>query len=135
MPSMASITIKKADSVTDATYAMLAASPGDGGWAYWRLDVGGPAGLPVSMRPTFKLGTTWNGPKTARVLRTLWAMPYAVQDTTTGLFLAKDRLLIESTATIPQAIPDTVINEVVQGASLYNAALVKLCLQSGYAPT
>lgn len=30
MPSMASITIKKADSVTDATYAMLAASPGDG---------------------------------------------------------------------------------------------------------
>lgn len=137
MPSMASITVKKADGTTDIVYDAITASGGDNSPAVWRQDTGAAAGLPVGLRPTFKLLSKWNGPKTARVLVPEFVYPYAVQDSTTTLYSAKDRVVFSNGAfTMPQAIPSSSLNEAAaQGENLLASALVKSCIQAGYAPT
>lgn len=136
MPSMASITVKKNDGTTDIVFDALSASGGDGAPAVWRQDTGAAAGLPVGLRAIYKLWTMWNGPKTARQVKFNLVFPYAVQDSTTTLYTAKDRVVFDGIITVPQAIPSTNINEAVaQGLNLLAASLTKSSGQSGYAPT
>lgn len=135
MPTMASITVKKADGITDIVYDAIAASGGDSSPAVWRQDTGAVAGLPIGLRNMFKMFQSWNGPKTARVIRMQMLFPYAVQNTTTTLFSATDRVPLEITVTVPQSIPATAINEAVyQGLNLAAALLVKQSAVAGYAP-
>jgi hypothetical protein len=62
--------------------------------------------------------------------------PYAVQDSTTTLYGAKDRVVFDGMITIPQGIPSSQINEAIyQGLNLLGATLVKQSGSSGYAPT
>lgn len=136
MPTMANITVKKKDGTTDIVYDALSASGGDGSPAVWRQDTGAVAGLPVGLRNSFKLWTQWNGPKTARQVKFNFVSPYAVQDSTTTLYSAKDRIVLEGIMTIPQAIPSTHIGEgVYQSLNLLAASLVKSTGDNGYAPT
>jgi len=101
-----------------------------------RQDTGAAAALPVGLRFLAKLQAMWNGPKTARVLRYNYKAPYAVQDTTTTLYSAKDNVVIEVTVTVPQACPASHINEAVnQGLNLAASSLIKASATSGYAPT
>lgn len=135
MPTMASITVKKADGTTDIVYDAVAASGGDTSPAVWRQDTGAVAGLPVGLRSLFKMFQGWNGPKTARVIRMQMLFPYAVQNSTTTLYSAVDRIPIEITATVPQSIPASAINEAIyQGLNLAAALLVKQSVSTGYAP-
>jgi len=135
MPTMASITVKKADTTTDIIYDAVAGSGGEGSPAVWRQDTGAAAGLPVGLRSFFKLTSKWNGPKTARQLSFELVMPYAVQDSTTTLYSAKDRVVGVATFTMPQAIPAANLNEVSQLLNLMAATLTKSSVQAGYAPT
>lgn len=136
MPSMASITVKKNDGTTDIVFDALAASAGDSVPAVWRQDTGAAAGLPVGLRSIFKLMSKWNGPKTARQMSFELVFPYAVQDSTTTLYSAKDRVVFTGVITLPQAIPSTNLNEAVaQGLNLLAASLTKSSAQAGYAPT
>nr|UUW21419.1 MAG: hypothetical protein [Sanya fiers-like virus 52] len=136
MPGMTSLTTKKADNTTDITYDALSASGGDGSPAVWRQDTGAAAGLPVGLRAMFKAWTQWNGPKTARQMKLNFVMPYAVQDSTTTLYSAKDRVVFDAVITIPQGIPASVINEAVaQCFNLCGTSLIKSSGQAGYAPT
>jgi len=135
MPTMASITVKKADTTTDIVYDAIAGSGGESSPAVWRQDTGAAAGLPVGLRSSFKLTSKWNGPKTARQISFEIVMPYAVQDSTTTLYSAKDRVVLTGIATMPQGIPAANLNEVSQGLNLLAAALVKSSVQAGYAPT
>lgn len=136
MPTMASITVKKADGSTDVVYDALSGSGGDGSPAVWRQDTGAAAGLPVGLRNVLKLWTTWNGPKTARQAKYNFVAPYAVQDSTTTLYSAKDRVQFDGIMTIPQGIPSAEINEAIyQGCNLLAATLIKQAAASGYAPT
>jgi hypothetical protein len=133
---MASITVKKFDGTTDIVYDALAGSGGDGSPSVWRQDTGATAGLPVGLRSLFKLWTLWNGPKTARQAKFNLVFPYAVQDSTTTLYSAKDRVVFDGIVTIPQAIPATNLQEAIyQGCNLLAAALVKQAMAAGYAPT
>jgi hypothetical protein len=134
MPSMASITVKKADGTTDIVFDAVTASGGESSPAVWRQDTGAVAGLPVGLRSTFKLSSKWNGPKTARQMIFEIVLPYAVQDTTTTLYSAKDRIVLTGTATMPQGIPAANLNEVNQALNLLAATLTKSAVQSGYAP-
>lgn len=135
MPSMASITVKKNNGSTDIIFDALSASGGEASPAIWRQDTGAAAGFPVGLRPTFQLTSKWNGPKTARQLQFNLAFPYAVQDTTTTLYTAKDRVVISGVITLPQAIPADNLNEAVaQGMNLLASALVKSAMQAGFAP-
>lgn len=136
MPSMASLTVKKADGTTDIVFDALSASGGDGSPAVWRQDTGAPAAKPVGLRPAFKLLTTWNGPKTARQAKFNLVFPYAVQDSTTTLYSAKDRVVVDGIFTIPQAIPAADLNEAVyQSCNLLAATLIKQCIAAGYSAT
>lgn len=135
MPSMANLTVKKYDGTTDIVYDELSASGGEGSPAVWRQDTGAPAGLPVGLRKLFKLWTTWNGPKTARQTKFDFVAPYAVQDSTTTLYSAKDRVVMSGIITVPQGMPADQINEAVyQACNLVAATLVKQAAASGYAP-
>ncbi len=135
MPSMANITVFKYDGVTNITYDALAASGGDGSPAVWRQDTGAAAGLPVGLRSTFKMWSTWNGPKTARQVKANFVMPYAVQDSTTTLYSAKDRVVADFIITLPQAIPSANLNEAYQVCHLIAATLFKQAVAAGYSPT
>lgn len=135
MPSMASITVKKADGTTDIVYDAVTGSGGENSPAVWRQDTGAAAGLPVGLRSSFKLNSKWNGPKTARVLAFEASMPYAVQDSTTTLYGAKDKVVFNGSLTLPQGIPGTQLNECAQILNLMAAALVKSAAAAGYAPT
>jgi hypothetical protein len=134
MPSMASITVKKADGITDIVYDAVTAAGGDNLPAVWRQDTGAAAGLPVGLRPQLKLASKWNGPKTARLMTFEYVFPYAVQDSTTTLYSAKDRIVMTGTITMPQGIPSAGLNEVNQLLNLMGSTLVKTSVQSGYAP-
>jgi len=136
MAAQIDLVVKKADNVTDITYGALSASGGDGSPAVWRQDLGAPAALPVGLRRIFRMWTLWNGPKTARVAKFSFASPYAVQDTTTTLYQAKDRVVGELTVTVPQGIPASEINEAVyQFLNLCAHAHAKQGVASGYAST
>lgn len=135
MPSMASITVKKADGTTDIVFDSLAASGGESSPAVWRQDTGAVAGLPVGLRSLFKVSSKWNGPKTARQVSFEMTMPYAVQDSTTTLYSAKDRVVLTGVITLPQAIPASALNESVQALNLMASTLIKSSVQAGYAPT
>ena len=135
MPTMASQTVKKADGTTDIVYDAVAGSGGESSPAVWRQDTGAAAGLPVGLRSFFKLTSKWNGPKTARQMLIEGVMPYAVQDSTTTLYSAKDRVVMTATITMPQAIPSANLNEVAQMLNLMAASLTKSSVQAGYAPT
>lgn len=135
MPSMASLTVKKADGVTDIVFNQLTGAGGDASPAYWRQDTGAPAALPVGLRPYFKLMTKWNGPKTARQTIFEIVFPYAVLDPSTGLYSAKDRVVFSGIATFPQAIPIGSLNEAAaQGLNLLAQPLVVESHRVGYAP-
>lgn len=131
---MASITVKKADGTTDITFDAITAAGGESSPAVWRQDTGAPTGLPVGLRPLLTLSTKWNGPKTARQVNYTFVLPYAVQDSTTTLYSAKDRVVMTGVITLPQGIPSTQLNESVQGLNLLASTLVKAVVQAGYAP-
>jgi len=136
MPAMASIVVLKADGVTNITYDAIAASPGDAGAAEWRQDTGAAAGLPVGLRARFSMWSKWNGPRTARQVKLVFSLPYAVQNSTTTLYSATDTFRGETFMTLPQAIPAATLNEgVAQFLGLGNSTLIKTSTQSGYSPT
>jgi hypothetical protein len=132
---MASMTVKKFDGVTDIVYDALSASGGDGSPAVWRQDTGAAAGLPVGLRPAFKLWSQWNGPKSARQMKFNFVLPYATQDSTTTLYSAKDRIVADGIITMPQGIPAATLNEVYQLLNLLAATLTKQSVAAGYSPT
>lgn len=135
MPTMASITVKKADGSTDIVFDAVAASGGESSPAVWRQDTGAAAGLPVGLRSVFQLMSKWNGPKTARQVVFNTSFPYAIQDTTTTLYSAKDRVVFTGTITLPQGMPASALNEAAaQIPNLVASALVKSAIAAGYAP-
>lgn len=136
MPTMASVTVKKADGTTDIIYDALSGSGGDGSPAVWRQDTGAPAALPVGLRKIFKLWSQWNGPKSARQSKFNFVAPYALQDSTTTAYSAKDRIVFDGIVTVPQNIPASEINEAIhQGCNILAAALIKQSIAGGYAAT
>lgn len=136
MPSMANITVKKADGTTDIVYDALAASGGDSSPAVWRQDTGAAAGLPVGYRAQFKLLTQWNSPKTARQAKFNYVRPYALLNTTTNEYSSKDRVVVDGIMTMPQHIPASELNEAIyQACNILAATLIKQCISSGYAAT
>lgn len=136
MPAMASITVKKSDGTTDIIYDAMAASGGDNSPAFWRQDTGNTAALPVGLRNSLKVQTTWNGPKTARQMKVNFVSPFPVYDSTTATYSSNDRIPVEIFATIPQGLPPAHINEAIhQAFNLAASALVKSIGTSGYSAT
>jgi len=136
MPAMASITVKKADDVTNIVYDAIAPSAGDTVPAIWRQDTGASAAIPLGHRAMAWLKTLWNGPRTARRVLFEYKRPYSTLNTTTNLYAIADTLVIKIDGIIPQGMPPAEINEgVFQGANLFASALIKQCTAAGYSAT
>lgn len=133
MPSMANITVKRADGTTDITYNMLSASGGDSSPAVWRQDSGNTR--PMGMRPMFRLWSKFNGPRTARVIDAEFLMPVTYVETDTGLTKELARIPFKLNAVLPLNITSGDLGECVQGQNLLAAALIKEVMTTGYAPT
>jgi len=135
MPAMASITVKKLDTVTDVIYDAVTGSPGDTGLALWRQDTGQPAALPLGHRAWLSFATRFNGPRTARRFIGQYVMPYTVLNASTGRYEAKDRIVFDLSGVMPQEIPVTFLSEgAYQGLNLFGSLLIKQAAASGYAP-
>lgn len=133
MPTMANITVKRADGVTDVTYSALSGSGGDTSPAVWRQDIGN--GNPMGMRPMLRVWTKFNGPRTARVLDAEFVLPVTYVETDTGLTKELARIPFKLNAVLPLNITNSALAEAVQGVNLLSSLGFKDVVWSGYAPT
>lgn len=133
MPAFASITIKKNDGTTDATYVGKTPSGGDVNPAQWRYDTH-PAPY-AGLKPELRMAGKWNGPKTARRMTLDYVYRAYVTDSTTGVSSILGSIPFTISAPIPVGIPQADIDEAVsQCANLFGSTLVKNAFKEGFAP-
>lgn len=131
MPSLANITIKKADGATDVVYTAVAGSSGDGSSAVFRNNT---VGTTLSERPTLLVKTTSNGPKTARRLRLDYSWPIVRTDVG-GSVTVVGRMTGDASFLIPQNQTIALISEQAhQFGNLVASAIIKASAVEGYAP-
>lgn len=133
MPSMADITVKKADDVTNVIFVALAPSSGDTVPSVWRQEA---MATQPNLKATVSLRAAWNGPRDSRRVQMDFMYPFTATDSTTGLTSVVARIPIQVTATIPQLVTDTIIAEAVaQCGNLLDHTLIQSCFKAGYAAT
>lgn len=133
MPSMANITVKKADGTTDVVFTALSPSAGDKVPAQWRVEsIGSISGN----RPTFNITTRSSQDKKARIVEGKFLYPETFTDSTTGLISVKNREMFSFSAILHANATDAVIAEVAaQAANLVKSALIQDVIKTGFAPT
>lgn len=129
MPSIANITVKKFDGVTDIVYTVQQPSAGDNSPAVWKCET---VGTVLAGRPTLSLTARNNGTKKARRLTASFIYPKVRTD-------AQAQTVVNGGASgdasflIPQDMTMAEIQEFsAQFTNALASALVKSCLVSGY---
>lgn len=131
MPTIANITVKKADGTTDVVYMATAASAGDSSPAVFRNNT---VGTTVAERPTLLVRSTDNGSRTARRLRVDYSWPIVATDAG-GNKVVAGRMSGEASVLIPQNQDAAVIAEqAAQFGNLIGSALIKASFNDGFAP-
>lgn len=131
MPSMADITVKKADGTTNVTYNAVVPSAGDSVWAEW-VDLTTQA-VPA-YRAKFRSRSRYNGPRTAR--RVEYEYSYPVFATVNGAPVLVGTVAGGGNVVLPQKMAAADLKEAShQMTNLLASALVKSILETGYAPT
>lgn len=131
MPSLANITIKKANGTTDVVYTAVAGSSGDGSSAIFRNDT---VGTTLAERPTLLVKSTSNGPRTARRLRADFSWPIVAMDAGGNKKVA-GRVTGDASFLIPQNQTIEIISEQAhQFGNLMASAIIKASAVEGYAP-
>lgn len=131
MPTMANITIKKADGTTDVEWTALASSSGDNSPAVWRNNT---VGTTVAERPTLSVSARANGTGTARRVNGVFHWPVSVV-ATDGSVTIKGDSPGSFTFLAPQNLTQTDINErAYQFGNLIAAAIIKESMAEGLAP-
>lgn len=133
MPSMADITIKKADGTTDVVYSQLSPAGGDGVMAQWRANA---VSTVAAFRQVFGMVTRWNGKRDARRFETHFKMPITQVDAASGITTVIGYIPIDCSGVIPVTAPDSLVQEAIyQNGNLLCSALIRSAAVSGYAPT
>ena len=131
MPSLANITIKKADGTTDVVYTAVAGSSGDGSPAVFRNNT---VGTTLSERPTLLVKASSNGPKTARRLRVDYSWPTVSTDAG-GNKIVVGRMTGDASFLIPQnQTVELITEQAYQFGNLIASAIIKASAAEGYAP-
>lgn len=131
MPTLANITIKKADGTTDVVYTAIAGAAGDNTPAMFRNET---IGTTLAERPSLLIRSLSNGPKTARRVNVDFSWPLTSQDAG-GNKIVSGRMTGTASVLIPQNQDVTVINEqATQFANLMGSLLVKASFKDGFAP-
>lgn len=131
MPTLANITIKKADGTTDVVYTAIAGAAGDNTPAMFRNET---IGTTLAERPSLLIRSLSNGPKTARRVNVDFSWPLTSQDAG-GNKIVSGRMTGTASVLIPQNQDVTIINEqAAQFANLIGSLLVKSSFKDGFAP-
>lgn len=130
MPSLANITVKKADGTTDVVYTAALGATADKSPAIF---ISKTQGTTLAANPKFELSSQWNGPRTARRVNHRFTFPISsVKD---GVEMVVGNAIFEGSAVIPQAASAAQIKEwAYQYSNLMAAALTKASLEEGFAP-
>lgn len=131
MPSMANITVKKADN-TDVTYVAIVPSAGDRTKAIWRVEsIGQVAGI----RPTLEISSKGSANGEWRIVDGKVTYPETITDTTTGVTSVYTRDLFSFTSTVNLTGKDSTHKELAkQSAGLLMSDLVQQVIITGYGP-
>lgn len=133
MPSMANLTVKKADGTTDVVYVAQVASAGDNSPASWRVDA---IGSVRGNRPILTISSKPTANRAARVVSGKLVYPETYTDSTTGIVEIRSSVSCSFTVIVPQLLTDTTITEAcAQFGNLLDSALIQSCFTSGFAPT
>jgi len=131
-PTLAYITVKKADGTTNIVWTGVAASAGDKSPAIWRSKTVGSA---PGYQPTYQMTSRPNGPGTARRVDVSIVYPYTTTGTDGKTYLA-EKAIFTGSFVCPLGMPTTDFNEAAaQGMNLLASTLTVQCLQSGFAAT
>lgn len=131
MPTLANITVKKADGTTDVIYTAVMGSSGDKTPAVW---VNQTVGTTPAERPRLSVTTRGNGPGTARRIDYSFDWPIMSQDAG-GNRTVTGRMNHTGSILVPQSQVNSVIAEQIhQSANLLASALMKAVGIEGYAP-
>lgn len=131
MPSLANITVKKADGTTDVVYTAIASAASDGSPALFRNNT---VGTTVAERPTLLIAAKDNGPKTARRVNVDFSWPL-VQTDAGGNKTVSGRATGSASFLAPQNQDYAVIEEQAhQFGNLIGSALVRACFSEGMGP-
>lgn len=131
MPTLANITVKKADNTTDVVYTAVMGSSGDKTPAIWQSQT---VGTTPAERPTLTLTSRSNGTGTARRVDINYQWPTTSQDAGNNK-VVDGRMSFSGTYLIPQNQPSANIKEqAYQLGNLLASALVKASVEEGYAP-
>lgn len=133
MPTMADITIKKADGTTDITYTALTPSSGDKVPAQWRVE---SLGTVAGNRPTLTISSRYSQDRKARLVEGRVVLPETFTDSSTGIISVRNREMLSFNTVIHLDTSDSVIGELAaQSANLLTSALMQSVLRTGFAPT
>lgn len=133
MPSMADITVKKADGTTNVTYVAATPSAGDKSPAIWTQNA--YSGI-QGFRPRLEMQTQFNGPGTIRQARVKYNYPITYTDASTSLQKLLASVGFEGVVYLPKDIPTDSWNEAfAQLGNLLSSTLVRGSVQEGFAPT
>lgn len=131
MPSIASITVKKADGTTDVVYTAVAGASGDKTPAVFRNNT---VGTTTAERPLLQVQSLSNGPKTARRINCDYVWPLVTTDAG-GNKVVSGKMSATASVLVPQNQDPAVIKEqAYQFGNLMAAALIKSTFEEGYAP-
>lgn len=132
MPSMANITVKKADGTTDQIWTAVQASGGDKSPAIWRnLTVGSAP----AYNPELRMTSRPNQDGTVRRIDVVMTWPQTAVGTDGVTRKLNVFSFTPSGVVVPQGMDSTNLGEAAaQSSNLLASALIKSCLSSGFAP-
>lgn len=131
MPTMANITVKKADGTTDVLYTAMTGSAGDKSPAVWRNKT---VGTTPAQQPELLLSSESSGNGTARRIRIKGKWPMVKTDAGGNIVVAGGADL-EATLTLPRnQVPADQSEFIYQFTNLLSSALVRSSMTDGYAP-
>lgn len=133
MPSLADISIKKADYTTDIVWSGVSASAGDKTPARYASKT--VNSIPA-FQPKMSVRSEGNGDGSVRRVHVNVAYPYSVLDTTTNRTTLVSQCSFRADWTVPQDVPQSVVDEfVAQVANLVDSGTLVDVVKTQTAPT
>lgn len=133
MPSMANITIKKADGTTDIVWTAASPSAGDTVPAVWRSNT---VSTIMGHRPRFQLALRDNAAGDGRVFKGALFYPHTMVEGGTNKVVLLGTTPIRFEGTLPAGVPVADLKEAIyQAGNLVVSALVRTALEEQYAPS
>lgn len=130
MPNIANMTVKKADGITDIIYSYVSGAAAAAA-AVWRSAVGSAP----AHKAEYRVKGSSNQSGTVRRIEGIYVYPQTVTGTD-GTVTVANRGTISFQAVVPQAMPQTEINEMAhQGLNLIGHSLTKSSVTEGFAPS